>query len=126
MIQSEIKEKLTNRMISEDIGLSVRFNITIQDAFPPTEEVLSAFKNVENAKQGKETAINSANKDQRRSAGRGRVRPDHQECGGGKGSPHQRGPGPGGAFEQMYGYSKYPLITKQRMFYRPWRMCFRP
>ena len=34
-------------MIAEDIGLSV-VNITIQDAFPPTEEVLSAFKNVEN------------------------------------------------------------------------------
>ncbi|MFR9308052.1 MAG: FtsH protease activity modulator HflK, partial [Lachnospiraceae bacterium] len=61
-IQSEIKEKLTNRMIGEDIGLAV-VNITIQDAFPPTEEVLSAFKNVENAKQGKETAVNNANKD---------------------------------------------------------------
>lgn len=49
-------------MIQEDIGLSV-VNITIQDAFPPTQEVLNAFKNVENAKQGKETAINNANKD---------------------------------------------------------------
>ena len=62
VIQSEIKEKLTNRMIEEDIGLSVT-NITIQDAFPPTDEVMNAFKNVENAKQGKETAINNANKD---------------------------------------------------------------
>ena len=61
-IQSEIKEKLTNRMIEEDVGLSV-VNITIQDAFPPTAEVMNAFKNVENAKQGKETAINNANKD---------------------------------------------------------------
>ncbi len=61
-IQSEIKEKLTNRMMEEDIGLAV-VNITIQDAFPPTTEVLNAFKNVENAKQGKETAINNANKD---------------------------------------------------------------
>ena len=49
-------------MIEEDIGLSVT-NITIQDAFPPTDEVMNAFKNVENAKQGKETAINNANKD---------------------------------------------------------------
>ena len=42
-IQSEIKEKLTNRMIQEDIGLSV-VNITIQDAFPPTEEVMNALR----------------------------------------------------------------------------------
>lgn len=28
---------------------------------PPTTEVIDAFKNVENAKQGKETSINKAN-----------------------------------------------------------------
>ena len=61
-IQAEIKEKLSNRMIQEDIGLAV-VNITMQDAFPPTNDVMSAFKAVETAKQGAETAINNANKD---------------------------------------------------------------
>ena len=37
-------------------------NVTIQDAEPPTAEIMEAFKNVETAKQGKETAINNANK----------------------------------------------------------------
>ena len=37
-------------------------NITIQDSEPPTAEVMQAFKAVETAKQGKETAINNANK----------------------------------------------------------------
>ena len=31
--------------------------ISIQDAEPPTQEVIEAFKAVETAKQGKETAI---------------------------------------------------------------------
>lgn len=37
-------------------------NITIQDSEPPTQEVMKAFKAVETAKQGKETALNNANK----------------------------------------------------------------
>ena len=37
-------------------------NITIQDSEPPTQEVMKAFKAVETAKQGKETAVNNANK----------------------------------------------------------------
>lgn len=60
-IQAEIKEKIIGRLAEEDIGLQL-VNITIQDATPPTEEVLEAFKAVETAKQSKDTAINNANK----------------------------------------------------------------
>lgn len=41
---------------------SAGLNITIQDSEPPTSEVMEAFKAVETAKQGKETALNNANK----------------------------------------------------------------
>ena len=47
-IQSEIKEKIIDRLEAEQIGLQL-VNITIQDAEPPTAEVLAAFKEVENA-----------------------------------------------------------------------------
>lgn len=60
-IQAEIKEKLTQRLEEENIGLQL-VNITIQDSEPPTDEVKDAFKNVETAKQGKETSINNARK----------------------------------------------------------------
>ena len=119
LIQSEIKEKLTNRMISEDIGLSV-INITIQDAFPPTEEVLSAFKNVENAKQGKETAINNANKDRNEKIPQAEAECDQiiKNAEAEKEARINEAKGQVARFEQMYTeYSKYPLITKQRMFY---------
>ena len=118
-IQSEIKEKLTNRMIQEDIGLSV-VNITIQDAFPPTTEVMNAFKNVENAKQGKETAINNANKDRNEKIPLAEAECDQiiKNAEAEKQARINEAQGQVARFEQMYAeYSKYPLITKQRMFY---------
>lgn len=118
-IQSEIKEKLTNRMMQEDIGLSV-VNITIQDAFPPTTEVMSAFKNVENAKQGKETAINNANKDRSEKIPQAEAECDQivKNAEAEKQSRINEAEGQVSRFEQMYAeYTKYPLITKQRMFY---------
>ncbi|MGN0157859.1 MAG: FtsH protease activity modulator HflK [Brotaphodocola sp.] len=119
VIQSEIKEKLTNRMIEEDIGLSV-VNITIQDAFPPTTEVMNAFKNVENAKQGKETAINNANKDRNEKIPQAEAECDQiiKNAEAEKEARINEAQGQVARFEQMYAeYSKYPLITKQRMFY---------
>jgi len=119
VIQSEIKEKLTNRMITEDIGLSV-VNITIQDAFPPTDEVLSAFKNVENAKQGKETAVNNANKDRNEKIPQAEAACDQiiQSAEAVKQARINEAQGQAERFNQMYAeYEKYPLITKQRMFY---------
>lgn len=118
-IQSEIKEKLTNRMIQEDIGLSV-VNITIQDAFPPTDEVMNAFKNVENAKQGKETAINNANKDRNEKIPLAEAECDKiiKNAEADKQARINEAQGQVSRFEQMYEeYGKYPLITRQRMFY---------
>ena len=118
-IQSVIKEKLTERMIQEDIGLSV-VNITIQDAFPPTTEVLGAFKNVENAKQGKDTAINNANKDRSEKIPQAEAQCDQiiKDAEAEKEARINEAEGQVSRFEQMYAeYTRYPLITKQRMFY---------
>lgn len=118
-IQSEIMEKLSARMIEEDIGLAVE-KITIQDAFPPTTEVLNAFKNVENAKQGKETAINNANKERNEKIPAAEAECDQiiKDAEAEKQARINEAQGQVSRFEQMYAeYTKYPLITKQRMFY---------
>ena len=60
-IQSEIKQKVTARLETEDLGLQIT-NITIQDAEPPTAEVQQAFTAVETAKQAADTAVNNAKK----------------------------------------------------------------
>lgn len=58
-IQSEIKEMMVSRLEMYDIGIQI-IEVKIQDAEPPTEEVIAAFKAVETAKQEKETTINVA------------------------------------------------------------------
>ena len=63
-IQVAIKEMIAERLEEQDIGIQL-VNITIQDSEPPTVEVMEAFKAVETAKQGKDTALNNANKSQR-------------------------------------------------------------
>ena len=60
-IQSKIREELMAQLEEKNIGIQL-VNLSIQDAEPPTAEVIEAFKAVETAKQGKETAINNANK----------------------------------------------------------------
>ena len=118
-IQSEIKEKLSARILEEDIGLAV-VNLTMQDAFPPTNEVLNAFKNVENAKQGAETAVNNANKDRNEKIPQAEAKYDQviKTAEATKQARINEAEGQVARFNQMYAeYEKYPLITRQRMFY---------
>lgn len=118
-IQSEIKEKIMNRMEAEDVGLQL-VNVTIQDAEPPTAEVLTAFKEVETAKQGKETAVNNANKyrSERVPAAEAQADQTLQQAEGEKQSRINEANGQVARFESMYAeYIQYPLITKQRMYY---------
>ena len=58
-IQAKIKEAITYELVDYDLGL-VLTDIKIQDSEPPTKEVQEAFKEVETAKQDKDTAINVA------------------------------------------------------------------
>ena len=118
-IQAEIKEKLSGRLEQEDLGLYL-VNITIQDAEPPTTEVLEAFKNVETAKQSKETAINNANKYKSEQIPAAEAEADQilQEAEATKAARISEAEGQVARFNAMYEeYLKNPLITKQRMFY---------
>ena len=58
-MQTHIFDLVTTELEKYDIGLTLT-DIKIQDSEPPTQEVIEAFKNVETAKQGAETAINQA------------------------------------------------------------------
>lgn len=118
-IQAKIKEKIMNRLIEEDLGIQL-INITIQDAEPPTLEVIQAFKNVETAKQGKETAINNANKYKSEQVPAAEAKVDEvlKKAETIKMARINEAEGDVARFNSMYDeYKKYPLITKQRMFY---------
>ena len=59
-IQSKVRDAIMDELEAYQIGL-ILTEIRIQDAEPPTDEVIAAFKSVESAKQNKETTINQAN-----------------------------------------------------------------
>ena len=58
-IQRQVKELVTDILAQYDIGLTL-VDVRIQDAEPPTQEVIEAFKAVETAKQQAETVVNDA------------------------------------------------------------------
>lgn len=118
-IQASIKEKIVVRLEAEDIGIQL-VNITIQDAEPPTQEVINAFKNVENAKQGKETSINKANQKRNEDIPAARAEADETIKTAQAESEERVNEAKGqvARLNELYAeYQKYPLITKQRMFY---------
>ncbi|MDE5824233.1 MAG: FtsH protease activity modulator HflK, partial [Lachnospiraceae bacterium] len=118
-IQPSIPEMILNRLAEQDIGIQL-VNITIQDSEPPTQQVMEAFKAVETAKQGKETAINNANKYRNEKLPEASAKADQitQEAEAAKQARVNEGIAQAARFNEMYAeYEKNPLLTKQRMFY---------
>lgn len=118
-IQSEIKTKLQERLDAEDIGIQIT-NAVIQDAEVPTAEVAQAFKNVEDAKQSMETAINNANADANTKIPAANAQADKivKDAQAQKEALIAEAEGQVARFNSLYEeYIKFPLITKQRMFY---------
>ena len=118
-IQSNIKQMIIDKIDKLDIGVQL-VNITIQDAEQPTDTVIAAFKSVETAKQGKETALNNANKYRNEQIPNAQAEADRiiQDAEAEKQARINEANGQVARFNSMYDeYTKYPLITKQRMFY---------
>ena len=118
-IQTTIKTKLQERLELEDIGIQIT-NAVIQDAEVPTAEVAQAFKNVEDAKQGMETAINNANADANTRIPAANAEADKiiKDAQAKKESLIAEAQGQVARFNSLYSeYIKFPLITKERMFY---------
>ena len=118
-IQSAIKESILQKLEQQDIGIQL-VNITIQDAEPPTQKVMEAFKSVETAKQGAETEVNNANKYQNEQLPQAEADVDKilQDAQSTKTKRINEANAEVAKFNEMYKeYTKYPLITKKRMFY---------
>ncbi len=118
-IQSNIKQMILDKLEAYDIGIQL-VNITIQDATPPTAEVENAFKEVETAKQGKETALNNANKYRNEQIPNAEAESDKilQDAEAKKQERINEANGQAARFNSMYQeYAKYPEVTKKRMFY---------
>ena len=118
-IQYNIKNMLISRLEAEDIGITV-VETSMQDVEPPIDSVIYAFKAVETAKQEKETKINNANKYRNEQLPQAQARADEivQSATAQATARINEANGQVARFESEYAeYIKYPLITKQRMFY---------
>lgn len=117
-IQTMVEDSLRERLEKEDIGIML-VNATIQDSEPPVE-VASAFKAVEDAKQGMETAVNNAKADANTRIPEAEASADKiiKDANAQKESRINEAEGQVSRFESLYTeYMNFPLITKQRMFY---------
>jgi len=118
-IQATIKEMILSQLEKQDIGIQL-VNITIQDSEPPTLEVMEAFKAVETAKQGKETALNNANKYRNEQLPSAQAEADRiiKEAEAKKAQRVNEATAQVARFNAMYQeYIKNPAVTRQRMFY---------
>ena len=118
-IQAAIKTMIMDRLDDQDIGVQL-VNITIQDSEPPTAEVMEAFKAVETAKQGKETALNNANKYRNEQIPQAQAKADGiiKDAEAQKTERVNEATAQVARFNAMYEeYIKNPNVTKQRMFF---------
>ena len=118
-IQANIKEMIMTKLEKQDLGVQL-VNITIQDSEPPTIEVMEAFKAVETAKQGKETALNNANKYRNEKLPEAEANADAivKSAEAEKTQRINEATAQVARFNAMYEeYIKNPEITKERMFF---------
>ena len=118
-IQMQVKDLVTEILAEYDIGLTL-VDVKIQDAEPPTKDVVEAFKAVETAKQQAETVINDAKAYQNAQLPKAQAEADklirnaeylkqkrineaHEQV---------------AMFQAMYAeYAENPAITRSRMYY---------
>ena len=118
-IQADVKEAMIAELNEREVGLTV-INITIQDSEPPTPEIIAAFKAVETAKQGADTAMNNAHQYKNQKIPEAEANADAivQQANAKKEARIAEAEGQVARFNETYAeYEKYPLITKRRMFY---------
>ena len=118
-IQMQVKELVTDILQEYDIGLSL-VDVKIQDAEPPTQEVIEAFKAVETAKQKAETVINDAKAYQNAQLPKAQAEADKkiQNAQYLKQKRINEAVQQVAMFEAMYAeYAQNPGITRSRMYY---------
>jgi membrane protease subunit HflK len=118
-IQASIREHVTNALNELNIGIRL-VNVVIQDSEPPTQEVMTAFKSVENARQEKDTAVNNANRYRNEQIPNARAISDQilQGAEATKQARINEANGQVARFNEMFSeYIKNPEITRTRLFF---------
>ena len=115
----QVKELVTQILGEYNIGLTL-VDVKIQDAEPPTQDVIEAFKAVETAKQRAETVVNDAKAYQNAQLPQAEAQADKliQNAEYLKQKRINEAIQQVAMFEAMFAeYAQNPEITKSRMYY---------
>ena len=118
-IQMQVKDLVTKILEEYNIGLTL-VDVKIQDAEPPTQEVIEAFKAVETAKQQAETVVNDAKAYQNAKLPDAQAQADKltQNAEYLKQKRINEAVEQVAMFQAMYAeYARDPQITRSRMYY---------
>ena len=118
-IQSQIKENVSIALDKLDIGVQIH-NITIQDAEPPTVEIMTAFDAVEDARQKMDTFTNDANKYKNEQIPAARAEADKalRSAEAFKEARINEAKGEVAKFNEMFSeYEKNKSVTQKRLFF---------
>lgn len=118
-IQMRVKDMVLRELEVYDIGLGI-VDVRIQDSEPPTVEVNDAFKAVETAKQGMDTALNNAVAYENERLPLARSKEDEllRQAEVSKQARINEAEKEVAMFEAMYSeYSMNPSVTRMRMYY---------
>ena len=118
-IQMQVKELVSSILEEYDIGLTL-VDVKIQDAEPPTQDVVEAFKAVETAKQKAETVINDAKAYQNAQLPQAQAKADKkiQNAEFLRQKRINEATQQVAMFNAMYAeYAQNPAITRSRMYY---------
>ena len=118
-IQMQVKDLVTEILAEYDIGLTL-VDVRIQDAEPPTTDVIEAFKAVETAKQKAETVVNDAKAYQNAKLPEAQAEADKllQNAEYLRQKRINEAIEQVAMFEAMYAeYAKNPQITRSRMYF---------
>lgn len=118
-IQQQVRELVSEILVDYDVGLTL-IDVRIQDAEPPTSEVVEAFKAVETAKQNAEAVVNDAMAYQNAKLPEAEAQADKllQNAQYLKQKRINEAMESVAMFNAMYEeYSQNPSITKSRMYY---------
>ena len=118
-IQMQVKDLVTQILGEYNIGLTL-VDVKIQDAEPPTQEVIEAFKAVETAKQNAEAVVNQAKAYENAQIPAAQAQADKliQNAEYLKQKRINEAIEQVAMFEAMYSeYARNPQITRSRMYY---------
>ncbi len=117
-IQLDVKDLLTTKLENNDVGIQI-LDVKVNDSEPPNENVAKAFRDVETAKQDKQTSINIAQeyRNSRIPAANSESDKIIRNAEALKQSKINAATGEKNRFEAMYNeYQNYPIITRNRMY----------